>query len=105
MLAAVAEFESCMVLDRIRVALAAAKRRGTKLGGFRGRIATDADRQRAAAAKTALANSRARDVGDTLKSLQAEGITSYGGIAIRALDLAFDELPSEADANEWDDAS
>lgn len=24
---------------------------------------------------------------------------------IRALDLAFDELPSEADANEWDAAS
>lgn len=83
MLSAVAEFEARAISDRTRAALAAAKRRGTKLGGFRGRIATDADRQRAAAAKTALADRRARDLADTIKAIQSEGVASYSAIATR----------------------
>lgn len=83
MIAAVAENEARAISERTKVALAAAKRRGIKLGGFRGRVATDADRQRAAAAKSALADCRARDLADTLKALQSEGVTSYRAIAGR----------------------
>ena len=83
MLAAVAENEARMISERTKVALAAAKRRGTQLGGFRGRIATDADRQRASAAKTALANARATDLAATIRGLQAEGVTSHRAIAGR----------------------
>lgn len=86
-LAAVAENEARMISDRTRVALAAAKRRGTKLGGFRGRAATDADRQRASAAKTAIANARASDLADTIRGLQSEGVTSYRAIAGRLTEL------------------
>ena len=83
MLAAVAENEARMISERTRVALAAAKRRGTALGGFRGRLATDADRQRAAEAKAALANARASDLAPTLRALQSEGLSSNRAIAAR----------------------
>jgi DNA invertase Pin-like site-specific DNA recombinase len=82
-IAAVAENEARMISDRTKVALAAAKQRGTKLGGFRGRAATDADRQRASAAKTALANARASDLVATIRQLQADGTTSNRAIAGR----------------------
>lgn len=86
-IAAVAENEARMISDRTRVALAAAKRRGVQLGGFRGRIATNADRQRASAAKTAVANARASDLAATIRNLQAEGITSNRAIAGRLMAL------------------
>jgi DNA invertase Pin-like site-specific DNA recombinase len=80
-IAAVAENEARMISDRTKLALAAAKQRGTKLGGFRGRSASNADRQRASAAKTAIANARASDLAATIRNLQAEGITSNRAIA------------------------
>ena len=96
MLAAVAENEARMISERTKVALAAAKRRGTQLGGFRGRAATDADRQRASAAKTALANARASDLAATIRSLQAEGVTSHRAIAGRLTNL---NIPTTGSAN------
>lgn len=97
-LAAVAEQEARNISDRTRVALAAAKRRGTKLGGFRGRAATDADRQRASAAKTALANARASDLADTIRGLQSEGVTSYRAIAVRLTELG---IPTTGSHNKY----
>lgn len=52
---------------RIKAALAAAKARGTTLGGFRGYTPSEAD--------------RAAAVLPTIRELQAAGITSLGAIA------------------------
>lgn len=82
-LSAFAEDEGRRISERTKAALAAAKRRGVRLGGWRGRVASDADRKRAAAAKTAVANRRALDLAATIKAIQSEGIASYGAIATR----------------------
>lgn len=81
-MAAVAELEAGMIGDRTRKALAAAKARGVKLGGTRpGVEMTAATRAMGTVAKTAQAKARAADLGPTLTSLQASGITSLGGLA------------------------
>lgn len=86
-LAAVAENEAQMISDRTKAALGAAKYRGARLGGFRGRIATDADRKRASAAKIQLADARARDLAGTIQHLRGQGVTSYRAIAGRLTQL------------------
>ena len=98
-MAAVAELEAGMIGDRTRKALAAAKVRlanltdeeradyvargkATSLGGIRpGVEMTPETRAMGTAAKTARAKARASDLGPTLTSLQASGITSLGGLA------------------------
>ncbi len=87
-MAMVAEEERRMISARTKAALAAAKARGTKLGGRRlskcdGKPVTiDADmRALGIAARQQRADARAADIGPTIKALQAAGATSLRAIA------------------------
>jgi DNA invertase Pin-like site-specific DNA recombinase len=80
-LAAVAEHEAKMISERTRAALAAAKARGTVLGGFRGRAGTCTDLAKARAVRVAKADCRANDLAATIQQLQSTGIKSLRAIA------------------------
>ena len=78
---AVAELEAGMISARTKAALAAAKRRGKKLGGNRGVKPTAKMRARSTAVLQQRADARAADIGPTIKGLQAAGATSLRAIA------------------------
>jgi DNA invertase Pin-like site-specific DNA recombinase len=80
-LAAVAEHEAKVISERTKAALAAAKRRGIKLGGYRGTTMTKAMRKAASEAITKRAKARAADLSPTITELQAAGATSLRAIA------------------------
>ncbi|ALG70095.1 hypothetical protein VY88_09455 [Azospirillum thiophilum] len=80
-LAAVAEAERKAISERTRLALAAAKARGTKLGNPANLKGQDEGRQRGAAAVAAQAAKRAADLRDVIAAIQADGVTSRRGIA------------------------
>jgi DNA invertase Pin-like site-specific DNA recombinase len=76
-----AEEEGKQISKRTRDALAAAKRRGVKLGGDRGVIPTAKARKASAEALQARASKRAADLAPIVKELQDAGVTSRTGIA------------------------
>src|SRR6266851_1937280 len=78
---AVAELEAGMISARTKAALAAAKKRGKKLGGNRGVKPTAKMRARSTAVLQQRADARAADIGPTVKALQAAGATSLRAIA------------------------
>ena len=79
----VAELEAGMISARTKAALAAAKRRGVKLGGDRGARLTAKALAAGRAAGQERARSRAMDLAPTIKELQEAGCES-----LRALQAA-----------------
>jgi DNA invertase Pin-like site-specific DNA recombinase len=80
-MAMVAEEERRMISKRTKEALAAAKRRGVKLGGDRGVVPTRKVRAKAIEALQARASARAADLAPIVAEIQAAGVTSLSGIA------------------------
>jgi DNA invertase Pin-like site-specific DNA recombinase len=75
-MAAVAELEAGMISKRTKDALAAAKRRGVKLGGDRGVTVSAKIRKLGIAARQAKADQRAADLTPVIASIRAAGAST-----------------------------
>lgn len=97
-LAAVAEHEAAMISARTKAALAAAKARGVKLGGFRGRAGTARETAIATAAKRDQADERARSLAPIIARLDPDG-----RLALRELAavLEAEEIPTVSGRGKW----
>jgi DNA invertase Pin-like site-specific DNA recombinase len=80
-LAAVAEHEAKMISERTKVALAAAKKRGVRLGGDRGATITPKMLRAGRAAIQKRVQARAADLAPIIKDLQAGGATTLQALA------------------------
>jgi DNA invertase Pin-like site-specific DNA recombinase len=80
-MAVVAEDEALRISERTKAALAAAKRRGVKIGGDRGVIPNARSHKASAEALRLRAAARAADLAPIVKELQAAGKASLRAIA------------------------
>jgi len=87
-----------MISARTSAALAAAKRRGKKLGGNHGTIPTARMRKRSAATRRERAAARAADLAPTIAELQAAGATTLRAIAAG---LNEQDIPTARRGGEW----
>ena len=87
-----------MISQRTKDALAAAKKRGKVLGGFRGKVPTAKDRARSAETRQRKADARASDLAPTIAELQAAGKTSLRAIAEGLNELG---IPTARGAGQW----
>jgi DNA invertase Pin-like site-specific DNA recombinase len=76
-----AEEESRLISERTKAALPAAKRRGIKLGGWRGKPMQKRVRKMGTEALQEQADLKARDIAPVIKELQAAGAESLRAIA------------------------
>jgi DNA invertase Pin-like site-specific DNA recombinase len=97
-MAMVADEERRMISARTKAALAVAKRRGKKLGGYRGAKITPSIRRAGKAAVRARTNARAADLAPVIIELKSGGVTSLGGLA-RALTER--GIPTARGGSEW----
>ena len=97
-LVAMAEHEAEMISDRTKKALAAAKKRGRVLGGFRGKVPTAGHRALSAVARQRKADERVADLAPIVKELQAAGKTSLRAIAEG---LNAQGIPTARGEGEW----
>ncbi|MCJ2125901.1 recombinase family protein [Methylobacterium sp. J-077] len=97
-MAVVAEEERRMISARTKASLAAAKARGQRLGGFRGRAGTAEDTAKARLARTRRAKEQAEALAPILARLDPEGIAS-----LRAVAAAFEleGVPTSSGTGSW----
>lgn len=97
-MAVVAQAERKMISARTKAALAAAKARGTKLGGFRGHAGTAEEIAAARAAAVAKADAKAQDLKPIIDRLDPDGTMSHNALA-RALTV--EGLPTPRGVSTW----
>ena len=98
-MALVAEQEARAISQRTKEALAAAKARGVKLGGFRaGAKATAQMRRHSIEVRSAAAEERARDLVPIIAELRAQGAQSLRDIAAALTDRG---IPTARGGTEW----